>query len=88
MQKKCMHQLKKKRDFVKLSSDSDKEVLFSLLVNTTFFYFLLWFKNYIGINYIMFNYSYRDILVTGIGYEELKNKMQLIWAQFLLWKTP
>ena len=39
-----------------------------------------------GINNIMFNYFYHSILATE--YEELKNKMQPLWSQFLQWKTP
>ena len=39
-----------------------------------------------GINNIMFNYSFHGILATE--YEELKNKMQPLWAQCLQWKTP
>ena len=39
-----------------------------------------------GINNIKFNYSYHGILATE--YEELKYKMQPLWAQFLHWKTP
>ena len=39
-----------------------------------------------GINNIMLNYSYHSILATE--YEELKYKMQPLWAQFLHWKTP
>ena len=43
-------------------------------------------SEHIGINNIMFNYSYDGILATE--YEELKTKMQLLWAQFSQWKTP
>ena len=43
-------------------------------------------SEHIGINGIMFNYSDHNILATK--YEELKNKMQPLWAQFLQWKTP
>ena len=39
-----------------------------------------------GMNNIMFNYSYHGILATE--YEELKTKIQPLWAQFLQWKMP
>ena len=37
-------------------------------------------SEHIGMNNIMFNYSYLGISVTE--YEELKTKMQPFWAQF------
>ena len=37
-------------------------------------------SEHIGMNNIMFNYSYLGISVTE--YEELKTKMQPLWAQF------
>ena len=43
-------------------------------------------SEHIGMNNIMFNYSYLGISVTE--YEELKTKMQPLWAQFSQWKTP
>ena len=55
----------------------------------------MWFKMYAGRrinsvytckNNIMLHYSHHNVLVTE--YEELKNKMQSLWAKFLQWKTP
>ena len=43
-------------------------------------------SEHIGINSIMFNNSVHGILATE--YEDVKNKMQPLWAQFLQWKTP
>ena len=43
-------------------------------------------SEHIGINNIMFNYSYHGKAATE--YEELKTKMQPLWAQFSQWKTP
>ena len=42
-------------------------------------------SEHIGINNIMFTYCYHGILATE--YEELKNKMHPLWAQFLQQKT-
>ena len=43
-------------------------------------------SEHIGINNIMFNYSYHHIM--AIEYGELETIMQPLWAQFLQWKTP
>ena len=88
-----MHQLKKGLcqalfGFRHISSVSD------LFLNTTTSYCGLEFmlvdgginSEHTGINIIMLNYSYHGILATE--YEELKNKMKPLWAQFLQWKTP
>ena len=52
----------------------------------------MWFKihgginsEHTGINNIMLNYSHHGISATE--HEELKKKIQPLWAQFLQWKT-
>ena len=84
-----MHQFKKKGLSQALFGFRPISSVLIYFFNTTMFTVVLTFmvvdgginSEHAGIDNIMLNYSHHGTLATE--YEELKNKMQSLWAQFL-----